>query len=49
MKYRLGSSANISRIRDALVSKEIIEVQNKEYVFLDPIYKYWIKTFYFKI
>jgi len=48
-KYRLGSSANISRIRDALIFKEIIEVQMKEYVFLDPVYKFWLKKFYFKV
>lgn len=48
-KYRLGTSANISRIKTALVSREIIENQNKEYVFLDPIYRYWLKKYYFKI
>lgn len=47
--YRLGSSANIKRIREALISKEIIEVQNKEYVFLDPVYKFWLKNYYFRI
>ncbi len=49
IKYRLGSSANVKRIREALISKEIIEQQNKEYVFLDPIYRFWLKGFYFKI
>lgn len=48
-KYGLGSSANISRIRDALISKEIIEVRMKKYVFLDPVYKFWLKKFYFRI
>lgn len=48
-KYRLGSSANISRIREALISKEIIEVQLNEYVFLDPVYRFWLKRFYFRI
>ncbi len=48
-KYRLGTSANISRIKNALVSREIIENQNKEFVFLDPIYRYWLKKYYFKI
>jgi uncharacterized protein len=42
LHYRLGTSANVIRIRNALVSKEIIEVQNKEYVFLDPVYKFWL-------
>ena len=47
--YRLGSSANITRIREALIAKEIIEVQNKDYFFLDPVYKFWLKMFYFKL
>jgi AAA+ ATPase superfamily predicted ATPase len=47
--YRLGSSANVTRIREALVSKEIVEVQNKEYVFLDPVYRFWLKKFYFRV
>jgi uncharacterized protein len=47
--YRLGSSANVTRIREALILKEIIEVQNKEYVFLDPVYRFWLKKFYFKV
>ncbi len=47
--YHLGSSANIKRIREALISKEIVEVQNKEYVFLDPVYRFWLKKFYFRI
>ncbi len=49
MKYRLGTSANIIRIKDALVSREIIEVQSSEYVFLDPVYRFWLKKHYFRI
>jgi uncharacterized protein len=46
--YRLGSSANVSRIREALINKEIIDDQavgNPE--IQDPVYKYWLKNYYF--
>jgi len=47
-KYHLGSSANVSRIREALINKEIIDDQvvgNPE--LQDPVYKYWLKNYYF--
>lgn len=47
-KYHLGSSANVSRIREALINKEIIDDQvvgNPE--LQDPVYKYWLKNHYF--
>ncbi len=46
--YHLGSSANVARIKQALINKEIIDdlvVGNPE--ILDPVYKYWLKNYYF--
>ena len=40
-KYKLGSSANISKIKKALVSKEMIELRGKAAEFLDPAYEIW--------
>ncbi len=40
-KYKLGSSANVSKIKKALVDKEIIEIQGKIANFLDPAYELW--------
>ncbi|MDL2231071.1 ATPase [Bacteroidales bacterium OttesenSCG-928-L19] len=47
-KYRLGSSANIKRIKDALISHEIIDISAKKVDILDPIFKLWLKEDYFK-
>lgn len=46
--YKLGTSANVIRIREALENKEIIDtIGGLE--FIDPLYKTWLKKVYFKI
>jgi len=45
--YRLGTSGNISKIKSALSSKEIIDIREKEIDILDPIFKLWLKEDYF--
>ena len=45
--YKLGTSANVIRIRESLTSKEIIDVRGSTTEFLDPAYKYWLKSHYF--
>ena len=47
-QYNLGTSANIPRIKEALINKEIIDVNGNEISFLDPMYKHWLKKYYFK-
>ncbi|MBA3899234.1 MAG: ATP-binding protein [Bacteroidetes bacterium] len=47
-QYQLGTSANVAKSRNALINKEIIDVIGKEVFILDPIYKLWLKTYYFK-
>jgi len=47
-KYRLGTSANIIRIKDALQSKEIIDITAKNIEIQDPVFKLWLKEEYFK-
>ena len=42
-KYQLGSSANVSIIKRALVKKELIEIENRQVVIPDPIMKVWLK------
>lgn len=46
-KYQLGTSANIIRIKEALINKEIIDTSGAEILILDPIYKHWLKKYYF--
>jgi len=47
-KYRLGTSANIIRIKDALLSKEIIDINSQNIEIQDPVFNLWLKEEYFK-
>jgi hypothetical protein len=47
-KYNLGASANVNRMKNALIDKEIIDQTAGEIQILDPIYKAWLQKYYFK-
>lgn len=48
-KYDLGTSANIIRIKSALINKEIIDEQpGGKLDILDPVYSIWLRKYYFK-
>jgi len=49
MEYQLGTSANVQKIKKALINKEIIDNQNNAVTFLDPFYKYWLQKYFFKL
>lgn len=40
-KFKLGSSANVSKLKKALVDKEFIEFNGKSAEFLDPAFELW--------
>lgn len=42
-EYNLGTSANISIIKRALMKKELIESENRRVVLTDPVMRLWIK------
>ncbi len=42
-KYQLGSSANVSIVKRALIKKELIEVEKQQTVIPDPVMKIWLK------
>jgi len=47
-KYRLNSSANVLRVKDALMKKEIITTGEKdEIIILDPLFKYWLRNYFY--
>jgi len=47
-KYRLNSSANVRRVKDALKKKEVLTFNEKdEPVILDPLFEYWVSNIYF--
>ncbi|MCL6102131.1 MAG: ATPase [Bacteroidetes bacterium] len=47
-KYKLGTSANIGRLKQSLLAREIIDINADRIDFQDPIYKHWLKTRYFE-
>jgi AAA+ ATPase superfamily predicted ATPase len=47
-KYRLGSSANLKNIKNALISREIIDISAQKVDILDPIFKLWLQEDFFK-
>jgi hypothetical protein len=48
-KYRLGSSANLKKIKNTLISREIIDISTQKVAILDPVFKLWLKEDFFKI
>lgn len=47
--YGLHSSANVKRLKDALMKKEIVTFNEKdEPVILDPLFEYWVRKYYFE-
>jgi uncharacterized protein len=46
-KYNLGTSANITRIKAALQTHEIIDVLGKQVTFNDPLFAIWLKKRFF--
>jgi len=43
MKYNLGTSANVTKIKKQLLIREIIDIRKKEVSFIDPVYELWFK------
>ena len=43
LKYNLGTSANIVRLKSALLQKELIEADGKEIILADPVFGVWFK------
>jgi hypothetical protein len=45
-KYKLNSSANVSRLKKALEKKEVIDTLNGKTEFIDPVFELWFKRYY---
>ena len=43
LKYNRGTSANIVRLKSALLQKELIETDGKEIILADPVFGVWFK------
>ena len=46
--YRIGTSGNVARIKQALMEREVIDVQGNEITFQDPLFEAWLKRDWFK-
>ncbi|MCD8310544.1 MAG: ATP-binding protein [Prevotellaceae bacterium] len=42
-KYQLGSSANVSIVKRALLKKELIEIEKRQVIIPDPVMTVWLK------
>lgn len=42
-QYRLGTPRNVSKNKQLLIQRDIIEVRGKNIFFSDPIFAYWLK------
>jgi len=49
LQYKLGTSANVLRLRKSLEKREIIDIVGNTISFQDPIYRYWLKKYYFAL
>lgn len=48
--YNLNSSANVKRVKEALMKKELVTFSQKdEAEILDPLFEYWVRKYYFNI
>lgn len=47
-EYKIGTSANVLRVKNTLENKEIIDILGNKISLLDPMYKTWLKTWYFE-
>ena len=52
-RYGLSSSANVKRLKDALMKKEVVRFdpnsdEKSEPEVLDPLFEYWLRNVYFK-
>ncbi len=48
-EFQLGTSANVLKVKKMLIKKEIIDIHGSNIYFLDPLYRYWLKKYYFHL
>ena len=48
-EYKLGTSANVARLKKTLTDMEIIEQHQGKISISDPLFSAWLKGYYFKI
>ena len=43
-EFQLGSVSNITRLKTALVDKDIVEMSGKRYYITDPVFAFWFRS-----
>ena len=43
-EFQLGSVSNITRLKTALVDKDIVEMSGKRYYITDPVFALWFRS-----
>ena len=43
LKYKLGTSGNVSKNKKALYGRDLIDMEGSHITFLDPVFKEWFK------
>jgi hypothetical protein len=46
IEYKLGTSANVNRIKESLVKKEVIDIIPQNIEFIDPLFKLWFSAIF---
>lgn len=47
LQYRLGTSANVVRVKRGLIESEVLDDSGGELTFLDPMFRYWLEFILF--
>jgi len=47
--FKIGTSANVVRVKKTLQNKEIIDIHKGKISLLDPMYKHWLQNDFFKL
>ena len=42
-RFKLGTPRNVSKNRQTLVEKDIVEMHGQSITFIDPIFEYWLR------
>lgn len=48
-RYALGAASSVSRSKEALVQKEVLDTIGDRIEFIDPVYKLWLLRYYFRL
>jgi hypothetical protein len=47
-QYRLGTSANVVRVKRGLIESEVLDDSSGKLTFLDPMFRYWLESIFFQ-